>query len=785
MHLALRFMRRQPGFTLAVILTLALGIGATSSVYSVLNALVLRPLAYRDADRLAIVWETNPALGMPTPGARVQASVQNYLEWLDANGPLEELAAFADRDFNLTGVDLPEPVRGFRATANLFPLLGVRAQLGRLFLPEEDAPGRNRVVLLSDTFWRRRFGAGGDILGRRLLLDGEPHEVVGVLPPRFEEPPRWSGYQKRPDVWVPMAFTAEERTSGTNHNRILYPIARLKPGRGIDQAHNEMAALGDELARRFPHRNQGWSINLIPLQAERVSGRVYQSLIILLLAAAMVLIIASINVGHLLLARASGRQKEFAIRASLGASRLRILRQLLAEAAVFGILGGILGVLISYWTTPILLALQSGMIRRVEEVTVDGRVLLFAALVTLTSVLVCGLAPLRLAQPERLRPALTHRPRMLLLFSEAALTVVLLTASALLVKSLHKMMDVDLGLRIDRVLSVAIAAKDAKFFDQLVPRIQALPAVDSVGVASHLPMQALMGGRVRTIGMANKDAMGADFRWVDAGYFPTLSIPMLQGRNFTASEVLQGNARVAIVDATLAKRLHPSGDVVGMNVFSVDWPYCSESCRIVGVSGAIRQIGPEEPARPEILLPGRWPSGSLIVRTRGDASALGPLIRKAVAELDRQQPVGRMEWMAESFAGTTEERRFNLTLTGVFTALALTLAGVGIFAVTAFSVSQRAREFAIRAAVGATPRQLIHAVLRQSLPGLLAGGALGLMLSAFLMTSLRRYLYNVEPVDWTAYAVAAAILLTVAAAALFVPVRRALRIDPATALRRD
>ena len=630
MRFALRQFRRQLGFTIAVVITLALGIGATSSVFSVLNAVMLRPLAYKNPERLAIVWESNPSLGWPVPGARVQVSVQNYLEWVQAKGELAEFAAFADRDFSLTGVEIPESLRGFRATANLFPLLGTRPQIGRLFYQEEDATGHNHVVVLSNSFWRRHFGSSADVAGKSLLLDGDSYEIVGVLPPNFEEPPRWSGLsRRRRTTWVPMAFAQEEKSGATPH-RILYPITRLRAGALVTSAHAEMAALGEELARRFPDRNQSWGINLIPLQAERVSDKVRESLFILLLAAGMVLLIASFNIGHLILARASGRQKEFAIRASLGASRAQILRQLLAEAGVLGGLGGVLGILVSRWTTPLLLSMQSGMVNNVEAVTVDWRVLLFTGSIALASVVCFGLAPMRMARPDHLKTAGGARRRGLLLASEAALTIILLTASSLLIKSLWKMMDVDLGLRVERVLTVRIAAKDPKFFDQIVPRIQALPGVESVGVASNLPMQAIMGGRLRTARMTNKEALGADFRWADPGYFTTLGIPILRGRNFSPAEVARANARVAIVDTTLAKNLNPSGDVIGMNIISLDWPYCAESCQIIGVSGAIHQIGPENPPRPVTShsSSGIWKhhhdSGSVRWRRRGARSAHSP-----------------------------------------------------------------------------------------------------------------------------------------------------------------
>jgi putative ABC transport system permease protein len=769
---------------IAVVITLALGIGATSSVFSVLNAVLLRPLPYTNPERLAIAWESNPSLGWPVPGARVQVSIPNYLEWVQAKGELGEFAAFADRDFSLTGVEIPESLRGFRATANLFPLLGTRAQIGRLFYPQEDVPGHNHVVVLSDSFWRRHFGGSADVAGKRMMLDGESYEIVGVLPANFEEPPRWGGYQKRPDVWVPMAFTDDERTGATPH-RILYPIVRLRSGAPVESAHAEMAALGEDMARRFPERNQGWGINLIPLQAERVSDKVGQSLFVLLLAAGMVLLIASFNIGHLILARTSGRQKEFAIRASLGASHAQILRQLLAEAGVLGGLGGVLGIVFSRWTTPLLLSLQSGMVHKVEDVTIDWRVLLFTGSIALASVICFGLAPLRLARPDRLKPVASGRRRGLLLASEAALTIILLTASSLLIKSLWKMMDVDLGLRVERVLTVRIAAKDAKFFDQLVPRIQALPGVQNVGVASNLPMQAIMGGRIRTPRMTNKEALGADFRWADAGYFTTLGIPILRGRNFTRTEVAQENARVVIVDATLAKNLNPSGDVIGMNVISLDWPYCAESCRIIGVSGAIRQIGPENPPRPEIIVPGVLKISTIVVRSAGDVAGLGPLIRREVAELDRQQPVSKMELMTTSLAGTTEERRFNLALTSSFAGLALALAGIGVFAVTAFGVSQRTRELAVRVAVGARSTHIVTEVMQGCLPGLTCGAILGLLVSVPLMASLRHYLYDIAPTDWTAYTVAAIGLIGVAAIALVLPVWRALRVDPALVLRHD
>lgn len=784
MLLALRLIRRQPGFTLAVVLTLALGIGATSSIFSVLNAVMLRPLAYKDAERLAIVWESNPALGMPVPGAKVQVSTQNYLSWVETQGPFEELGAFANRDFSLTGVDMPEAIRGFRATANLLPMLGARAQIGRLFGPGEDVPGRDQVVVLSDGFWRRKFGGSPDVLGRRLLLDGEPREVVGVLPAGLEEPARWEGYQSRPDVWVPMAFTSDERTSASNHHRILYPIGRLRPGVTVQAARDGMIAIGRDLGREFPQRNDGWTVNVVPLQAERVSERVRQGLVILLVAAGMVLLIASFNIGHLLLARTAARRKEFAIRTALGASQIQVVRQLLGEAAVLGALGGALGVVLSHWGTPLLLRLQSGMIHRVEEVTVDWRVLLFALALTMTTVLGFGLAPLRIAKTENLKPALSGSGAWLLA-SEAFLTVILLAASGLLVRSMWKLMDVDLGLRVDRVLSIEIKAKDARFFEELSARVRALPGVDSVGTASNLPMQALLGGRVRTGSMASKDALGADFRVVDAGYFTTLGIPILQGRGFTESEAARGDARVAVVDATLARRLSATGDVVGTSIISVDWPQCKESCRIIGVSGAIRQLGPEQQARPEIILPGRWKTSSLIVRSRRDGAELGPAVRRAIADLDGQQPAGKMETMATSLAGITEERRFNLALAAVFAGFAILLATIGVFAVAAFAVSQRVREFAIRTAVGAKPYQVMTEALRRPLIALAAGCVLGLTAAVPLMTSLRHYLYGVEPMDWPAYTCAALVLFTAGAAALVLPARRALRVDPATALRHD
>jgi hypothetical protein len=285
--------------------------------------------------------------------------------------------------------------------------------------------------------------------------------------------------------------------------------------------------------------------------------------------------------------------------------------------------------------------------------------------------------------------------------------------------------------------------------------------------------------------MTNKEALGADFRWADPGYFTTLGIPILKGRNFSRTEVAQGNARVAIVDATFAKTLNPSGGVIGMNVISLDWPYCAESCQIIGVSGAIRQIGPENPPRPEIILPGIWNTSTIVVRSAGEVAALGPLIRREVAELDRQQPVGKMELMTTSLAGTTEERRFNLALTSSFAGLALALAGIGVFAVTAFGVSQRTRELAVRVAVGARSSHIVSEVMEGSLPGLVGGAVFGLLVSVPLMASLRHYLYDVAPTDWTAYTVAAMGLIGVAAIALVLPVWRALSVDPALVLRHD
>lgn len=785
MRLALRQFRRQPGFTIAVVLTLALGIGVNTAIFSVFNAIVLRPLSYADVDRLGIVWETNPALGMPTPGARIQASIQNFLEWKRANLPFEDLAAFADRDFNLTGVDMPEPVKGFRATANLFPMLGVRMSLGRTFSADEDSPGHEKVVLLSNRLWTRRFGSDPNIVGRELRLSDESYTVIGVLPPGFEEPPRWSGYRAYPDVWVPMAFTDAERSGATNYSRILYPVARLRSGVSVAQAHAEMDSLGRRLSAQFPDRNEGWSINFISVQSERVSERVRQSLLILLTAAGMVLLVACANIGNLMLARAAGRQREFAIRAALGASRMHIIRQLLTEALILGMTGGVLGLLLAYWTTPLLLSLQTNLLRRIDHLPLDWRVLGFSIGLTLACVIAFGLMPLRLLRPERLRQMPGHRLRSALLSAELAFALVLLIASGLLIKSLWKMLNVDVGLRAENVLTVVLTAKTQQFFYDLVPRLQSLPGVESVGIASHLPMQVLRAGRLRTGGMTAKEAIGVDHRLIGRNYFSTLRIPILQGRDFTQLEIEKGNVPIAIVDATLARRLNPTGQVIGMRVTSVDWKYCKESCEIVGVSGAIRQIGPEESPRPEILVPGVEKTNSLVIRTQGDPAAIAPFVRREIAAIDKNQAVGKMVPMKTSLDGTTEERRFNLTLTGIFTGLALVLAGIGIFGVTAFLVAQRTREIGIRVAIGARRRDIVRVVLTQSLYAIAIGTSIGLLVAIPVMQSIRRYFYQVEPGDVVAYVTASLMLCSVVLISVVIPLARAFRIDPAIALRHD
>ena len=796
---AFRLLGKSPGFTAIAVLTLALGIGANTAIFTVVNAVLLRPLGFRDPSRVVLVAEKS---AYPT----VSTSYENYIDWRDQSHSFDSLEATRGATITLTGAGEPERLNVRMATAPLFPLLGVNAILGRTFLAEEDRAGGSPVVVLGYGVWQRRFGGSHDILGKSITLDSRPYTVVGVLPRGFE-------LLQPADVFLPFTPWAKTLPDDRNWHPGIFAIGRLKAGISREQARTEMVGITKRLEEQYPIYNTGTSADVVDLQEQLVKG-VRPALLLLLGAVAAVLLIACVNVANLLLARAASRGREVAIRTSMGASRWRVTRQLITESLLLSLAGGALGLLFAWASLGPLLKLSATSVPAVFAVGLDRRVLFFTLLVSLVTGLLFGIVPaLRTAKLD-LRETLNegsrgstagpghHRIRGALVAAEIAMAMLLLVGAGLLLRSFSRLQDVPPGFQADHLLvadlplSLTAYAKPEQrfeFFDRVVGRAKSLPGVRSAGAASFLPVSG--GGGLLHFNIAGRppksphDYTATGYRTITPNYFETLGMPLEQGRFFTAADTEKAPA-VVVINAAMARTYFPGENPLGKRLQvgatpEPDVPWME----VVGVVGDVRQ-GLDLDPKAEMYLPYRQADQilpvfqlSIVLRTATDPMLQASALRSALAEIDPNQPLVRVRTMEENMAATVAQPRFRTWLIGIFAALALILAAVGVYGVMSYTVTQRTSEIGIRVTLGAQPEDVFRIVVGEGLRLALAGVGVGILAALALTRLLQSFLYGVSAYDPLTFAGVAVILTIVAVAASFFPARRATLVDPLVALR--
>jgi putative ABC transport system permease protein len=795
LHYGVRILIKNPGVTSVAVITLALGIGANTAIFSVVNAVLLRPLPYRDAAQLMTLWQINTKSGVKEEGA----APGNFYDWRDQSQTCTEMAAALPYSHNLTGQGEPEAFRSWLVTAGFFQTLGVNAFLGRTFLPEEYQPGNDRVIVIGDGLWQRRFGADPNMVGQKLLLNGQPHIVVGIMPPEFQFP---TGRE----MWAPRIVTeGDKRTRGSGYMPV---IARLKPGATVAQAQHEMDAIAARLAREYPEANLDRGVTIVPLP-EQLFGQVRPALLVLLGAVALVLLIACANVANLLLMRAAEREREFAVRSALGAARVRLIRQLLTESILLALLGGLGGVLLAHWGTRAILALSPGNLPRAAEVSIDGYVFGFMLGVSILTALIFGLAPaLQFSKPDLneslkeggrgTRGLIRHRLRNALVVSEIALALMLLVGAGLLMRSFVRLLQVNPGFAADKALALEVhvwglsrtAEQRAAFFEQTLNRIAALPGVEAAGAVSALPFHdnPISPNTAFTIEGRPAPAQGQEptayMTVTTADYFKALGIPLRRGRFYTKFDH-RDTPPVVLINETLARRYWPNEDPVGKKIAARLFGQ-NIAVEIIGIVGDVRQMGLESDPRPELFVPHlQNPYGSMtyVVRTAADPLTLLPAVKQEIWAVNKYLPFSSTSTIEQLVSRSLGERRFNLLLLGSFALIALALAAVGIYGLISFSTRQRTHEIGTRMALGARPSDILKLVVGQGSVLVLAGVAIGLVGALAITRVMSGLLFGVSATDPLTFAVIALLLIAVALVACYLPARRATKVDPLVALR--
>jgi len=795
---AARLQRKNRGFTIVAVIALALGIGANTAIFSVVNTVLLRPLPYKDPERLVLVWEDATKQGYPhdTPAAA------NFVDWRDQNHVFEGMAAISDESFNLTGSGDPERLEGNTVSASLFPLLGVDPHIGRVFTAAEDQPGSQHVVLLSYALWQRRFGADPGIVGKALTLNGESHIVVGVMPARFQFPSTDS------QVWVPIALTQEDAANRNRH--YLQVVARLKPGVSLAQAQSEMNTIAARLQQQYPESNTDLGAAVQSLH-EYLVGDIKPALLVLLGAVGLVLLIACANVANLLLARAAVRQKEIAVRVALGAKRSRLMRQFLTESVLLSLLGGLVGLAIAYGGLIVLKAFIPENISQAREISLDLKVLGFTFLISVLTGLIFGLAPAvqaaRFNQIETLkeggRDAATggsgKRLRSVLVTAEVAISLVLLIGAGLLINSFLRLRNVDPGFRAENLLTMKIVLPDTKyerraqraaFYTDLIQRVKSLAGVKSAAVTTNLPLYRQ--GNSISVDIEGQPAPppGQErivvTRIISPGYFDTMGIPLLRGRPLTEQDT-ETTQNVVVISETMARRYWPGEEVVGKRIAVGKVRKPEDWIQIVGVVKDVRQFELTADPKPQMYLPyrqfGFFDAQDLVVKTDVDSASLAATVRKAVWEIDKDQPVSNIRTMEEILADSIARQRFSMLLLAIFAGVALVLAGVGIYGIMSYSVAQRTHEIGIRMALGAQTGAVLKLAVGYGMKLVVAGLVIGLIAAFALTRVMATLLFGVTATDPTTFTLISLLLIAVAVLASYVPARRATKVNPIIALR--
>jgi predicted permease len=794
---AARLMRRSPAFTTTAVLTLALGIGANTAVFSVVNAVLLRPLPYPDSDRLVQLWSTNPKAnrwGMWTAYPRFE-------DWRRENTVFEDMATARTWVISIKGGDHPESLFGVITSSQLLQLLRVQPMLGRGFLPEEDQPGHDHVIILSYGLWQRRFGSDRDVVGRTVDVDQQNYTVIGVMPSDFRFPPELpSSY--RVDAWLPPAPDPSRHERGSNN---YYTFARLKPGVTLAQAQAEMDAINDGLAEKHAEDRE-LGVNVVDWRRQ-VGSEVRPALLILLGAISLVLLIACANVANLLLARGAMRQREAALRQALGAGRARLIRQFLTESLLLAVFGGAVGLLLAYQGVDLFIRLAPD-IPRLNETTIDLRVLIFSVVLTLGTALIFGIAPALQGSSTDLQDSLKEsgsrltvgstsaRARSILVIAEMALALMLLAGAGLLVRSFVQLQQIDPGFNPKNLLTAFVTLppskypelqRQAAFFHEVMDRITSLPGVACAGAADSAPMLTNDTGPVSIEGLPRRPGeveIQAERPKITPDYFCAMGIRLLRGRTFTWADN-QGSLPVAIINESAARQYWPNEDAMGKRVELEDGSAPAWR-QVVGIVGDVRQDSLVEAGRPEVyapLLQVPVPYMALAVRTRAEPAALTAAVRQAVMAVDKDQPLSGIKTMEQVLEDSVAGRRFQMSLLAVFATIALGLAVIGIYGLMSYTVNQRAHEIGIRIALGAKRGEILRLVVRHGMMLAIVGVVLGTIGALLLTRFLSSMLYGVDANDPTTLLSVATLLMGVAALASYIPARRAMRVDPMMALR--
>jgi len=803
----LRILLRNPGFTLAAIVVLALGIGANTAIFSIVNGVLLRPLPYQDASRIMQIWHVPPAKSFPGMSL-FSVSPANYLDWQAQNHSFEQMAAYGFDSFNVGG-ERPEAIRGSSIAPGFFSILRVQPVLGRTFSPDEDRPGQGNVVMLGNKLWRDHFASDPTIVGRNVLLNSQTYTVIGVMPPKFKFPD-WA------DLWVPMAWSDERRAVRGNHNYMV--IGRLKPEVSVAQAKEDLGAISARLEQQYPEDDKGWGATLLPLR-EQLVGDVRPALLVLLGAVAFVLLIACANVANLVLAKTLARKKEIAIRTSLGASRAVVLRQILAETLILSISGAAFGLFLARFGIALMEKFLADQLPSSVEITLDAQVLAFTLFLALFAGILAGLLPavrftrtdayeaLKQGQSRGSSDSSGNKTRGLLVVSEVALSLVLLVGAGLMLRTLLQLSSVRPGFDPNNVLTAALPvpgtrfstpAAEARFCGQLLEQLRATPGILSAALIDSLPLDG--GGSHQPIAVEGQpivpmaDQPEIDVRVISPGYLSTMRIPLLRGRDLNDADIV-GRPPVVLVSESVARRFWPNDNPIGKHVTLT---FFGKTAReVVGVVGDIKEDSLSQTRPVEALY---WPLSqitappgepwrafgmSLAVRTSADPAAAISSVTSAVHRVDSQLPVEHVVTMEGLVSASLFSQRFNVLLLGAFAGLALVLAAVGIYGVLSYTVRRRVREIGIRMALGASHSDVLRLVVTDGMKPILLGVALGLAAALALSRVVASLIFGVRATDPLTFAAVALVLVAVGLLATVLPAYRATRVEPVSILREE
>ena len=798
---------KNPAFTAVAVITLALGIGANTAIFSVVNAVLLRPLPFEDSDRLVRIWHTPPAKSFPGID-RFSVSAANYIDWQHENHVFEQMGIYSGRTLTLTGAAQPEQVAASTVSAGFFETLGVPPMLGRVFSPEEDRPGAN-VVVLSYRFWQEHFGSSRDVVGSNLTMDGQNFQIAGVMPESFRFP-------DFAQMWTPMGWTDKERAVRGEHHSVV--IARLKAGVDLHQAQAEMNTISSRLEQLYPADDKGWGAVVVPLHRDLVND-VRPALLVLLGAVAFVLLIACANVANLSLAKTFSRQKEIAIRTALGASANRVVRQILTESVVLALIGGMLGLVIAHFGERFVLAFLANQLPGSMTVGLDSKILAFTLVLSVLTGVSAGVLPaLRLAKSDpsqALKQGLgrtdaasgSHATRSVLVAAEVALSLILLIGAGLMIRSLHQLQNVAPGFESHGVLTMTAAVSRTKFsepqqeiqfLDQVLQHVRTLPGVESAGVADNVPLDN--GGSHQPIQIEGQPVVPmaeqpeVDVRVISPGYMRSMRTPIVRGRDFDDQDIA-GRPAAVLVSQSMANQFWPGEDAIGKRLTMTFWPGLVRE--VVGVVGDVK-LDSLDQARPSTTL--YAPLGQLteppeldfhsfpmmlVVRSTTSPASMVSAVTNAVHDVDRNMPVRDIRTMDDLISTSLSQPRLNMFLLGIFSAMAVLLAGIGIYSVLSYSVRQRVPEIGIRLALGARLSDVLRLVVLEGMKPALIGVAIGIGGALALGRVVASLIFQVKPSDPLTFAGVVALLAMIALLACIIPAYRASRVDPVVALRNE